>query len=124
MVSVLIVDDDQALCQAIAEILAKAGYETRMVHDGREALKSLKDKPADIVVTDLYMPEFDGLELIRKLRRVSPSPCIVAMSAFESDGAADYLKAAKSFGAASVLKKPFRSAELLNAVAACSPEDI
>ncbi len=123
MISVLVVDDDQALCQAVAETLAKAGYESRMVHGGREALLAFEDRPADIVVTDLYMPEYDGLELIRKLRRLSPSSCIVAMSGFESDSKVDYLKAAKSFGATSVLKKPFRSAELLNAVAACSPED-
>lgn len=124
MTSILVVDDDQALCQAVAETLAKAGYETRVVHDGREAMRQFEDEPADIVVTDLFMPELDGLELINRLRRVSPSTCIVAMSGFESGSNVDYLKAAKSFGATSVLKKPFRSAELLNAVAACSPEDI
>lgn len=123
MTSILVVDDDQALCHAVAEILAKAGYRTRMVHDGREALRQLEDEPADIVVTDLFMPEVDGLEVITMLRRASPSPCIVVMSGHETNEKIDYLQVAKSFGATSILKKPFRAAELLNAVAACSPED-
>ncbi len=69
------------------------------------------------------MPQGDGPEEITVLRRVSPSTCIVAMSGYEPAEKIDYLRAAEAFGATSILKKPFRAAELLNAVAACSPED-
>ena len=73
MTSVLVVDDDPALCRAVAETLTRAGYETSMVNGGREDLRQLQDEPADVVVTDLFMPEIDGLEVIAMLRRVSPS---------------------------------------------------
>ena len=124
MTSILVVDDDPALCQAVAETLTKAGYETSMVNGGREALRHLEDEPTDVVVTDLFMPDVDGLEVISMLRRVSPSTCIVAMSGYGNAENIDYLKAAKSFGAKSILRKPFRAADLLRAVAVCSPEDI
>ena len=124
MTSILVVDDDPALCRAVAETLNKAGYETSMVNGGREDLRQLQDEPADVVVTDLFMPEVDGMEVISMLRRVSPSTCIVAMSGYENNENIDYLQAAKSFGAKSILRKPFRAAELLRAVAICSPEDI
>ena len=123
MTSILVIDDDEALCRAVAETLTKAGYETRMFHDGQEALRRFEDDPTDIVLTDVFMPNLDGLEVIAMLRRISPSTCIVAMSGYDSADDIDYLKVAKAFGATSTLKKPFRSAELLKAVAACSPED-
>ena len=84
-----------------------------MVNDGREAMRHLEDDPADIVVTDLFMPEADGLEVISMLLRVSPSTCVIAMSGYGNAQNIDYLKAAKSFGAKSILRKPFRAAELL-----------
>lgn len=124
MTSIVVVDDDPALRRAVAETLTRAGYETHMVNGGREAMRHLEDDPADIVVTDLFMPEADGLEVISMLLRVSPSTCIVAMSGYENNENTDYLQAAKSFRAKSILRKPFRAAELLRAVAICSPEDI
>ena len=123
MTSILVVDDDPALCRAVAETLNKAGYETSMVNGGREALRQLQDEPADVVVTDLFMPEVDGIEVISMLRRVSPSTCIVAMPGYENNENIDFLQTAVTFGATSILRKPFRAAELLQAVAACSPDE-
>ena len=119
MTSILVVDDDPALCRAVAETLNKAGYETSMVNGGREALRQPQDEPADVVVTDLFMPEVDGMEVISMLRRVSPSTCIVAMSGYGNAENIDFLQAAATFGATCILRKPFRAAELLKAVAAC-----
>ena len=65
MTSILVIDDDEALCRAVAETLTKAGYETRMFHDGQEALRRFDDDPTDIVLTDVFMPNLDGLEVDR-----------------------------------------------------------
>ena len=123
MTSILVVDDDRAFCQVVTETLAKAGYETRMVNDGREAMRQLEDNPVDIVVTDIFMPRADGMEVISMLRRVSPSTRIIVMSGYDNADNIDFLQVAITFGATSILKKPFRAAELLKAVADCSPAD-
>lgn len=123
MISVLIVDDDVNLCQVIADELTRAGYATREVHDGRDVVKLFEEQPSDVVITDLFMPNVDGLEVIRHLHRVAPGVCIIAMTGVGDPGA-DYLKAARAFGASHVLRKPFRIAELLDAVTACSPEAV
>lgn len=124
MVSVLVIDDDPALCQVVSKTLDRAGYETQMVHDGLKAIRMIEKIPVDIVVTDLFMPGTDGLEVIAMLRKVAPSTNIVVMSGYDSNGEIDYLKAAKIFGATSIIRKPFRQVELLDAVAACAPEKI
>ena len=121
MVSVLIVDDDETLCRVIAGELTRAGYATREIHDSRDVVKLFEDQPSDIVITDIFMPNVDGLEVIRHIRRVAPGAAIVAMTGVDDVGA-DYLKAARAFGAHHVLRKPFRIAELLDAIAACSPK--
>ena len=90
---------------------------------GREAMRQLEDNPVDIVVTDIFMPRADGMEVISMLRRVSPSTRIIAMSGYDNADDIDFLQVAITFGATSILKKPFRAAELLKAVADCSPAD-
>jgi DNA-binding response OmpR family regulator len=118
MVSVLIVDDDERLCHAIADGLVKADYDTREANSGKELLDLLREAPSDIVITDLYMPDFDGFEVIMHLRREIPSVHIIAMSGADHSKA-DYLKVAAQFGAAYTVKKPYRFKELLELVAAC-----
>ncbi len=120
MVSVLIVDDDEHLCHAIADGLAKAGYDTREANSGKEFLDLLREAPPDIVITNLFMPDFDGFGVIMHLRREIPDVRIIAMSGAD-DSKADYLKAATQFGAAYTVKKPFRFKYLLETVAACIP---
>ena len=86
-------------------------------------MRQLEDNPVDIVVTDIFMPRADGMEVISMLRRVSPSTRIIAMSGYDNADDIDFLQVAITFGATSILKKPFRAAELLKAVADCSPAD-
>ncbi len=120
MISVLVVDDDEHLCQAIADGLAQAGYATREASNGKELLDLFREAPSDIVITDLFMPDFDGFEVIMHLRREVPNVPIIAMSGAD-DSKVNYLKAAAQFGAVYTVKKPFRFEELLEKVAACIP---
>ena len=119
MVSVLVVDDDKHLCHAIADGLAEAGYDTREAHDGNQPVKMFGEQPSDIVVTDLFMPDCDGFEVIMHLRREAPNVRIIAMSGAD-DTTAGFLRAASQFGAEYILRKPFRIKALPDTVAACA----
>ena len=106
----------QTLCHAIADGLAEAGYDTREAHDGNQLVEIFGEQPSDIVVTDLFMPDCDGFDVILNLRREAPNVRIIAMS-----GADDtFLKAASQFGAEYTLWKPFPIKALLDTVAACA----
>ena len=120
MASVLIVEDDAALCRAVSDALTDAGHEVREARDGNEAILLTKERIDDVVITDLFMPGRDGFELIKHLHVVAPDICIIAISGQVIPGNADYLRMARSFGATATLRKPFRMAELLNAVSACA----
>ena len=118
MVSALIVEDDVALCQAVSDALANAGHEVREARDGDEAMGLIEERIDDVVITDLFMPGRDGFELIKHLHVVAPGVRIIAISGHGALAEANYLGMAKSFGATCTLRKPFRIAELLNAVSA------
>ena len=118
----MIVEDDVALCRAVSDALADAGHEVRAACDGDEAIRLTEERIDDVVITDLFMPGRDGFELIKHLHVMAPGIRIIAMSGQVVLGKADYLRMARSFGATCTLRKPFRMAELLNAVLACAPE--
>ena len=120
---VLLIDDDESVRRLGRAVLAGAGYEVAEASDGREGVELYLRLGADVVVTDLFMPGRDGLEVIRELVAASPGVRIVAVSGGAYAGRVDLLDAARHLGAAEVLPKPYRVAELLAAVgrAAGSP---
>lgn len=102
---ILIADDDPLLRLLLKRRLEGAGHEVASAENGREALRLIEEQPAfDLVITDILMPELDGLELIRELRRRTCPPRIIALSAQE--GREGYLPAALHFGADLALIKP------------------
>jgi CheY-like chemotaxis protein len=111
---VLVVDDDATVREAVALVLESAGHVAERAGGGRQALAALAAGRFDAVVTDLYMPELDGLELIRAARRVLPNLRLIAMSG--STAGFDYLRAACVFGADAALRKPFTPERLLAAL--------
>ena len=116
---ILLVDDEDRLREVLRVMLESLGHEVQEARDGREALAVYAAHPAEVVLTDLYMPEKEGMETIRELRRRSPSLRIIAMSggsprAFMSTE--DYLAMAQRMGANSVLAKPFTAAQLAGAL--------
>jgi len=111
--SILFVDDDNVISTLSKRVLAKAGHTVFLATTGREALAILKSVAPDLVITDLVMPDMDGLELIRTLLLSSPALKIIAISG-EFQG--EFLRVAEAFGAKASLQKPFDPLELLRLV--------
>ncbi len=116
MPKILLVDDDDAFRAMLRLTLMKLGHVVREACHGREALELYAKEPADLVLTDIVMPEQEGLETIYTLRHTYPNSKIVAMSGGGRMDAHDYLKIAKATGAHRVLAKPFPKEELAQAI--------
>lgn len=110
---VFVVDDNESLRTLLVDFLRSEGYRIECARNGRSAIRQLEHSPVRVVLTDIFMPEADGFELIMHLRRMNPPPLVLAMS---GDGSTDptlFLKTARQLGAREVLIKPFPLAELL-----------
>ncbi len=117
MPRLLLIDDDQPLRRALRLALEKSGHTVVEANDGRAALKAHQAQPVDLVITDLIMPEMEGVELIRSLRKSNPALPIIAMSGGGRSSPESYLAMAKQFGAALLLTKPFSLDKLCESVA-------
>jgi CheY-like chemotaxis protein len=116
MKSILLVDDDEQFRTMLTEVLERAGYQVFAVADGNEAVKQYQHHQTDLVITDIIMPEKEGLEMITELRHLHPDAKIVAISGGGRGNAQDYLKMAAAFGADRVLAKPFSNREVLETI--------
>jgi len=112
---VLVIDDHAEIREILRETLEAAGYAVAVAGNGREGLAAQRRQPADLVITDTFMPEKEGLETIRELRQQSPRPKIIAMSG-GGGGRLDYLPSAQAFGADRVIGKPFDCEAMVAAV--------
>lgn len=120
--SILIVEDDEQLRRYLAEALAAEGYMIHTAAHGIEALTWLKTNKPTVVLTDLVMPEQDGVSLIRAIRRQLPDQRIVAMSGRgRTDISMDSLQLVQLLGADQTLEKPFTLGELTAALAQVLP---
>ncbi|MGE5850982.1 MAG: sigma-54-dependent transcriptional regulator [Candidatus Methylomirabilota bacterium] len=109
----LVVDDDTESCAVVAEALRVEGFEVATAHGGHEALALARERVLDAVISDIRMPDLDGLELLRGLRQVNPDLSVILMTAFGNVEAA--LQAIKE-GAYDYVSKPLRLDELLLAL--------
>jgi CheY-like chemotaxis protein len=116
MGELLIADDNAALRQSLKAVLEAAGYSVRVARDGAEALALQQERPADVLITDIFMPEADGFETIDRFRKLSPATKIIAMSGEAQRVKSEYLTAAALIGVDATLKKPFQGEALLAAV--------
>jgi DNA-binding NtrC family response regulator len=116
MAGILVVDDDAAIRTWVQRILARDSHEVTLAANGVEALKLLDAESFDLMITDVVMPDIEGLQLLRELRRKPNRPKIIAMSGGGRGTAADYLELARTFGAAETLEKPFTRDALSDAV--------
>ncbi len=117
MYSILIIDADKLMRLALARVLISAGYNVAQAADGDEGLRLHRVQSFDLVITDLIMPDKEGIQIIRELRKENNKIKIIAMSAGGRGGATDYLKWARLMGAKQCLSKPIKRDELLHAVA-------
>lgn len=115
MHTILVIEDIDAVRTLLRLALEEAGYDVQEAANGAEGIRAFRKAPADLVITDIFMPGCDGLEVIQTLRRVDPLVKILAVTG-RSD-TSDFLKVARMLGAKSVLHKPFEREVLLQTVA-------
>ena len=116
MFRVLIIDNDAHYRALIFEILWDAPYQLDQAPSAKTGLGILKQKPADLVITEIVMPEMDGLQLIPILRREFPSTKILAMTAGRMFSPEHYFQIAHALGAHATLAKPFLQKDMLQLV--------
>jgi DNA-binding response OmpR family regulator len=114
MSAILIIEDTDTVRSMLRTMLEMAGYEVAEAPNGRVGIRSVYQSPPDLVITDIYMPDCDGFEVIQALRHAFPMVRIVAMTGHSGD--VDLLEVAIKLGAMDVLRKPFTMESLLGAV--------
>jgi CheY-like chemotaxis protein len=114
--SILVVDDEPGIRELLCLMLEAAGHSVVSAEDGIQAPKVLASQPIQVVITDLLMPERDGLEFITEIRKKFPSVKIIAMSGGGHIARDSYLRIAKNFGAHVLLEKPFSQSGVLGAI--------
>ncbi|MGF1452231.1 MAG: response regulator [Opitutales bacterium] len=121
MARILIVDDYAQLARILNAFLTHEAHQVTVAENGVEALKHFEETTFDLVITDLKMPEMDGLELIPRLKSARPSVRIIAITGNKGGNAHDRLLQASSAGADAVLPKPFSRQEFLEALERLTP---
>jgi DNA-binding NtrC family response regulator len=114
--TILIVDDDAAARRQLRNLLSANGYWVIEADNGRIARELLAVQEIDLVVSDIFMPECDGFELIAAIRAMAHPVSVIAMSDHESWTGLNFFDAANDLGAAAVIEKPFRAQMLLRLI--------
>ena len=114
---ILVIDDDPHLLNVVGGVLEDEGAQVSRANDGLEGLRTFAAEPPDLVVTDILMPNREGIETIVEMKRRHPGVKIVAMSGGARLGAENVLDLARQLGADATLSKPFASARLIETVA-------
>ena len=122
MPPILLVDDDIHICKLIRNMLEQDGYPTVSASNGSEAMQLFKDHRPDLVITDIVMPDKDGLETIMELKKTNHAVKIIAISGGGKVGPKSYLSLAERLGAAATLEKPIDRDQLLATVNALLSE--
>jgi DNA-binding NtrC family response regulator len=113
---ILVIDDDPAVCRMLQLAIEICGHEVLTISNARQALSFIETEPVDLVITDLVMPEVEGIEIIMRLNHVHPSIPILAISGEGADGPDEYLSIARLLGAHRTLPKPFDCRQLMRVV--------
>jgi DNA-binding response OmpR family regulator len=113
---ILVIDDDEQMRVLLLKTMQWAGHEARAAENGRRGLELFEEQPADLIITDLIMPEQEGLETICIIKQKHPEVKIIAISGGGRIGPEAYLPAAKELGADRVFAKPFDVKELVATV--------
>jgi len=114
MATILIIDDEEIIRVLLRSALEEAGYEVTEAANGREGLELYRHRPMDLVITDIVMPEMNGLDMLLELTREFLHTKVIAISGAE--GEKNVLDVAKLLGARQTFQKPFSMPHLLGAV--------
>lgn len=115
---ILIAEDEKEIANGIKTLLEQKGHDVFVATDGHEALAFVNQNQTDVIITDIIMPEMDGIELIIKIRKQFPEIKIIAISGGGRISAEDHLESAHKLGAFITLKKPFSFHQLMMALEA------
>jgi len=113
---ILVIEDDELIRDLLKQLLERDGYTVTTAHNGKVGLKLFRDNPADLVITDLIMPEKEGIETIRELIRDYPDVKIIAISGGGTIAPFEYLSIAERLGVKKTIPKPFKTEEILAAI--------
>ena len=116
MARILIIDDEPSVRRMLRQMLENAGHEVVEAENGRSGLDVFRDRPPDLVMTDIIMPQKEGIQTIAEMRHEAPQVPVIAMSGGGRTRNLDFLKLAEKVGAHSTIAKPFRMADVLKAV--------
>jgi CheY-like chemotaxis protein len=116
MPNILLIDDDNQFRTMLRKMMERNGYEVIEASDGKEGIKLYRKNPTDLIITDLIMPEKDGIETIQELKKDFPNIKIIAISGGGRLGPQDYLHLAEMLGAQRTLTKPIELPELLKTI--------
>jgi YesN/AraC family two-component response regulator len=114
---ILIIDDDAAFRKMFAEMLTRAGYSVALAVDGRQGIDLYRAAPADLVITDILMPEKEGMTTVLELQEEFPDVRIIMISGGQGGNAGDYFQAARRLACVKAfLSKPFSKADILRII--------
>jgi DNA-binding NtrC family response regulator len=119
MANILLVEDDLAMLETLSLAMRSKGHNVATAHNGEEGLANIADSRFDLVVTDILMPQVDGLGMIDEVKRVAPQIKVLAISGGGIAVNFDFLDAAKRHGAVATLEKPFPISEFYSALEKC-----
>ena len=116
MGKILIIDDEPYILLMLKKMIEKIGYEVELASNGREGMDIFRKNGVDMVITDIIMPDKEGLEIILEMKQAQPELKIIAISGGGRISPESYLECAMHFGASRVFQKPFKQKELVSAV--------
>ena len=116
LTSILLVEDDENVRDAVSIILERAGYAVTLAENGLVAAGLIEEWAPDLVITDIFMPDGDGIETLNLVRRRWPGTPVIAISGGSPMLRLDYLRVADDLGAAATVQKPFITEDFLATV--------
>ena len=116
MAHVLVVDDEDQIRKLIRLVLQQEGHTVVEASNGKRAIQHIQEAAIDLMISDIFMPDMDGLELIRFIRKTNSRIKVIAISGAGKEGPDLYLNIAEQFGADAILIKPFAPAQLIEKV--------
>jgi DNA-binding response OmpR family regulator len=119
MAKILVIDDDALVRNTILRILKASGFEVILAEDGVKGMAAFRKEMPDLIITDIIMPEQEGIQTIVQMRRERPDTKIIAISGGGRIGNADFLSMARSLGANDIVSKPFTPQKLVSSVRTC-----
>ncbi len=116
MKKILIIDDEPPIPKMLKKLLEKNSYQVLEASDGKQGIESYKEHDPDLIITDLIMPEKEGLETIGQLKKLNPNVKIVAISGGGVNDPKMYLHLAENLGAIKAFSKPIDNEILISAI--------